>query len=106
MASATSLIRGVLISLPLIALLNVHAATAQRSGDEIFQTYCAACHSTGWNGAPISGIKGDWEPRLANGVETMLQNSKQGLNTMPPMGTCTDCSDAELRAAIEMMLKF
>ncbi len=90
------------------AILLAFATTpaTQRSGDQIYQSFCGACHGTGWNGAPITGIEGDWTPRLTNGVDTMVQNVKQGLNTMPPMGTCTDCSDAELKAAIEIMLKF
>jgi cytochrome c5 len=36
----------------------------------------------------------------------MLKNSKQGLNAMPPKGTCTQCSDAQLQAAIQLMLQF
>lgn len=77
-----------------------------RPGDQIYQTYCAVCHATGWNGAPITGIREDWDSRAAAGVDAMLRNVKQGLNTMPPMGTCMDCSDAELRAAMEEMVKF
>lgn len=80
--------------------------TPARSGDQIHQTYCAVCHATGWNGAPVTGIRDDWQSRVAAGVDAMLSNVKQGLNTMPPMGTCMDCSDAELRAAIEEMMKF
>lgn len=78
---------------------------SQRSADQIYQSFCSACHGTGWNGAPISGIENDWTPRLGNGADAMLANVKQGLNTMPPMGACNDCSDAELKAAIELMLK-
>ncbi|MBB6092948.1 cytochrome c5 [Povalibacter uvarum] len=80
--------------------------TPARPADQIYQTYCAVCHATGWNGAPINGIKDDWESRAAAGFDSMLRNVKQGLNTMPPMGTCMDCSDAELQAAIEEMMKF
>jgi cytochrome c5 len=78
----------------------------QRDAELVYQSFCGSCHSTGWNGAPISGIKDDWTPRLDNGFDAVFQNAKQGINTMPPMGTCTDCSDTELKAAIELMLKF
>jgi cytochrome c5 len=90
------------------AMLIAPATTpaTQRSADQIYQSFCGACHGTGWNGAPISGIENDWTPRLGNGFDALFANVKQGLNTMPPMGTCTDCSDAELKAAIELMLKF
>jgi cytochrome c5 len=89
-------------TLSTVALSN----TPARSADQIYQAYCAVCHATGWNGAPINGIKDDWEPRAAAGIDAMLRNVKLGLNTMPPMGTCMDCSDAELRAAIEEMVRF
>ena len=44
------------------------------------------------------------QPRLATGFESLFKNAKQGINTMPPMGTCTDCTDEELEAAIRKML--
>ena len=89
-------------AVPIAAL---QANPSARSPDQIYQTYCGACHGTGWNGAPIRNIEGDWEMRTAAGMDAMLANVKQGLNTMPPMGTCMDCSDAELRAVIEKMIE-
>lgn len=90
---------------PLVLAVRTDAATA-RAPDQIYQAFCAACHNTGWNGAPITGIKADWEPRMADGIDGLLKNAKQGLNTMPPMGSCADCTDEELKAAIDVMLKF
>ena len=37
-------------------------------------------------------------------ADSLLRNAKQGINNMPPMGTCLDCTDAELQAAIRKML--
>jgi cytochrome c5 len=31
------------------------------------------------------------------------QNAINGINAMPPRGTCADCSDDEIKAAIEHM---
>ena len=75
-------------------------------GERVYQTYCYQCHGTGWSGAPLSGEKQDWQARIAAGMDAMLKNSKQGLNAMPPKGTCTQCSDAQLQAAIQLMLQF
>jgi cytochrome c5 len=80
------------------------AVKPPRAADAILNQYCNVCHATGWNGAPINGDPKDWQPRLATGLDEMLGNAKQGLNTMPPMGTCMDCSDEELKAAIRKML--
>jgi cytochrome c5 len=38
------------------------------------------------------------------GIDALVASAKKGKNAMPPMGTCMDCSDAELKAAIEFML--
>jgi len=79
---------------------------AKVDGEKVYQTYCYQCHGTGFAGAPLAREKQDWERRIAAGMETMLKNARQGLNAMPPMGTCTACSDAELQAAIAQMLQF
>lgn len=42
--------------------------------------------------------------RVATGIDSMLANLKNGIGAMPPMGTCTDCSDEELTAGIEYMV--
>jgi cytochrome c5 len=79
-------------------------AKAPRTPDAILNQYCNVCHLTGWNGAPLSGDANDWQPRLSTGFDSLFKNAKQGINTMPPMGTCQDCTDAELQAAIRKML--
>ena len=43
---------------------------------------------------------------VAKGFEAVFQNAKQGIDGMPPMGVCMDCSDAELKAAMQEMLRF
>ena len=79
-------------------------AKTPRTADAILNQYCNVCHLTGWNGAPLSGDVSDWQPRLSTGFDSLFKNAKQGINNMPPMGTCQDCTDAELEAAIRKML--
>ena len=81
-------------------------AEQTQRGQEIFRTHCGACHGSGWNDAPVAGVKEDWQPRLAKGFDAMFANVKRGMGAMPAMGACMQCSDAELKAAIEEMLKF
>lgn len=80
------------------------AAEAPRAPDAILNQYCNVCHLTGWNGAPLNGDANDWQPRLSTGFDSLIKNAKQGINNMPPMGTCQDCTDTELEAAIRKML--
>ena len=77
---------------------------AARSGETIYSTACVACHSTGVGGAPKMGAAADWAPRIAQGEAMMLEHSMKGLRAMPPMGTCMNCSEDEMKLAIEHML--
>lgn len=74
-----------------------------RSGEQVVTAHCAACHMTGAAGAPKIGTA-DWAPRKAKGVDALLASAIKGLNAMPPKGMCMDCSDDELKGAIEHML--
>lgn len=75
-----------------------------RSGEEIYKTKCFVCHMTGAGGAPKLEDKAAWAPRLKSGLETLLNSVKNGRNFMPPKGTCMDCTDAELKAAVKYMM--
>ncbi len=79
------------------------AAGGGRSGEEIYNKVCVACHAVGVAGAPKFGNKEEWAPRIAKGIDGLMQSALNGLNAMPPRGTCSDCSDDELKATIEYM---
>lgn len=79
------------------------SASGPRSGEEVYNRYCAACHSSGVMGAPKKDAAADWSPRLANGFDSVLANAINGINMMPPKGTCSDCSDEELTNTINFM---
>lgn len=80
------------------------AAGGARSGEAVFNASCTACHSAGVLGAP-KPHSADWQPRLEKGMETLLKHAIGGFNAMPPKGTCMDCSDDEIKAAIDFMLE-
>ncbi|MBB5187886.1 MULTISPECIES: c-type cytochrome [Zhongshania] len=61
---------------------------------------CYGCHSSGAAGAPKSGNKEQWALRTQKGLDTLLANTKNGLNSMPPKGMCMNCSDDDFRALI------
>lgn len=71
-----------------------------------YQATCFACHGTGQAHAPVVGDVIEWEIRLDKGIDTLVQNTVNGLNgMMPARGLCTDCSDDQLRAIVEYMLE-
>ena len=91
-------------SAPAMSAAAPAASAEPRSGDAVYNAVCIACHGTGAAGAPKVGDSGAWAPRAAQGIDTLLTHATNGLNAMPPKGTCGDCSEDELKAAIEYML--
>ncbi|MBC8494178.1 MAG: cytochrome c5 family protein [Candidatus Thioglobus sp.] len=83
----------------------VKTAAKARSGEEVYTAVCASCHSVGVMNAPKFGNKADWAPRVERGIADLVKVSISGKGAMPPKGTCMDCSDDELKAAIEHMIK-
>ncbi|MDX1802822.1 MAG: cytochrome c5 family protein [Alcanivorax sp.] len=80
------------------------ASTGPRTGEQVFNGACTTCHSTGAAGAPKVGNKSDWAPRIAKGEDTLVKHALHGFNAMPPKGMCSDCSEKEIRNAIEYMI--
>ncbi|EFH72865.1 c-type cytochrome [Vibrio cholerae] len=80
------------------------APTGPRDGATVYGTFCTACHSAGISGAPKTGNAADWEPRIAQGKDVLKNHAINGFNAMPAKGTCMDCSDDEIVAAIEHMI--
>ena len=78
---------------------------AARSGDAVYNQFCFACHATGVSGAPKVHNAADWAPHLAKGDAALWTSVTKGLNAMPPKGTCMNCSDDELHAAMAFMSK-
>ena len=77
--------------------------TGPRTGQQVYQASCFGCHGTGALGAPKTSA--DWSARASKGADVLLSNAINGFNNMPARGTCMDCSDDEIKAAIEFMMK-
>ncbi|MCF7982588.1 MAG: cytochrome c5 family protein [Pseudomonadales bacterium] len=79
------------------------APVAGRSGEAVYNSACVVCHGAGVAGAPIVGNKDAWSSRIAKGDEALFNSAINGINAMPPRGTCMGCSDEELQAAVKYM---
>lgn len=81
------------------------APAAVRTGDQVYQAACAACHDAGVTGAPRTADAGNWAQRLEEkGLETLVVHAIQGFKGMPARGGNPNLSDAEVRAAVEHIL--
>lgn len=80
------------------------APSAARTGEQVYNAACQACHATGAAGAPKLGDKAAWAPRIQQGMDTLMTHALKGFNAMPARGTCGNCSDQEIRGAVEFMI--
>ncbi len=76
--------------------------TGPRTGEQVYQGACFACHGTGALDAPKKGDAA-WKPRLAQGIDVLKKHAIEGIRSMPPRGTCADCTDDEIENAIHFM---
>lgn len=81
-------------------------AVAARSGEDVYNAACMACHSTGAAGAPKVGDAAAWSPRIAKGMDALYESGVNGLpgTGMMAKGGCVSCSDAEVDAAVDHMV--
>lgn len=76
-----------------------------RSGKEVFDAVCSACHTAGVAGAPKIDDKAAWEPRVKTGLDSLIGSATNGKGAMPPRGGNPAVTDEELRATIIYMTK-
>lgn len=88
----------------LLTLLSCSAITVQAAQDpqEVFSRSCGLCHD-GQSIAPRKGDTQAWQPRLAQGMDTLVKHVVEGFNGMPPRGLCMDCTTEDYQALITLM---
>jgi len=75
-----------------------------RPGGEVYAAACSSCHDTGAAGAPKTGNSGDWAERFKQDTETLYSHAINGYNAMPAKGGCRDCSDQEVKNAVDHII--
>lgn len=86
---------------------SVNPVATTLSGPQVYNEACIACHGGGIGGAPMLTDAANWEPRIAQGDETLYSNAINGYQGsagyMPPKGGRLDLSDEEIIAAVDYM---
>jgi len=73
-------------------------------GKAIYDQICQACHAGGLAGAPKTGDKAAWAPRIARGNALLLEHAIKGIRMMPPKGGNPDLSEQQVKGAVEYMV--
>ena len=86
---------------PPVAAVVATVALKAKSGEEVFNGACVACHGAGIAGAPKVGDKASWAPRIAQGLNTLYEHAIKGFKTMPAKGGQVALSDDDVKAAVD-----
>lgn len=86
------------------------AAAAPQSGQQVYDNVCIACHHPpGIGGAPGLGDRAAWAPRIAQGLDTLIDHALRGFSgsagIMPRKGGRPDLSDEEIIEAVKFMVE-
>ena len=73
------------------------------SGEKISQVNCILCHGAGGMGARKIGDAAQWEARIAQGKDKLIDHAIKGINMMPAKGGNAALSDEEVAAAVIWM---
>jgi cytochrome c5 len=91
----------------LLAVLTLSAASAawaaDRTGREVVEQTCSACHADGKDGAPKIGDFGAWAQRAQGGFDKLSEHAIAGKNKMPAHGGQSTLTDLEITRAIAFM---
>lgn len=78
------------------------ASVVLRTGEQVYQAQCTACHASGAAGAPKSGDAAAWAPRIATGYAALLNSALKGKGAMAAQGG-GEFSDFEIGRAVVFM---
>jgi cytochrome c5 len=73
-----------------------------KTGEQVFNAQCTACHTTGAAGAPKFGDAAAWGPRVKTGFESLLHSALKGKGAMGAQGG-GDFDDFEIARAVVYM---
>lgn len=76
----------------------------ERSGKEVVDKVCVACHGSGANGAPKIGDSDAWSKRASRGLTGLTDSALKGIRQMPAHGGHPELSDLEVARAVTYMV--
>ena len=76
--------------------------SALKTGEQVYQSACIACHGSGAAGAPKFADAAAWAPRIKTGYDALLNSALKGKGAMGAQGG-GDYSDVEIGRAVVHM---
>jgi cytochrome c5 len=75
----------------------------ERTGKQVVEAVCSACHATGALNAPKIGDAGAWGPLIKDGHAHLTEMAIKGVRQMPPKGGNPQLTDEEVARAVAFM---
>jgi cytochrome c5 len=86
-----------------VEVTDPNAPKVEKTGKEVVDAVCSACHATGALNAPKIGDKAAWASHISVGLDHLTQNAIKGIRQMPARGGNPDLTDTEIARAIVFM---
>lgn len=86
-----------------VSLKDTSTPQAAKSGEQVVNEICIACHGIGALGSPKISDAGAWGPRISQGYDTLVKHAIEGIRAMPARGGNGDLSDIEVAGAVAYM---
>jgi cytochrome c5 len=75
----------------------------QRTGKQVVEAVCVACHATGALNAPKMADAAAWQPLIKDGHAHLTEMAIKGVRQMPPKGGNPQLTDDEVARAVAYM---
>lgn len=79
-----------------------------KDGLSLYKAACTTCHGQGIGGAPKTGDRGAWGPRIAQGKATLYEHAIKGYTgkagVMPAKGGRIDLDDALIKMGVDYLI--
>ncbi|MCB5363717.1 cytochrome c5 family protein [Pusillimonas sp. CC-YST705] len=85
------------------ALVDANAPKVFKTGQQVYESTCTACHAAGVAGAPKTGDTAAWAPLIDSGMQALMKVALEGKGAMPPKGGNPTLSDFEIERAVVYM---
>ena len=81
------------------------AAAAAKSGEQVYEGVCVACHGSGVAGAPKLKDAQAWKPLIEEGQPVLTAHAWVGVRAMPQKGGSPDLKLSEFSRAVAYMAR-
>lgn len=85
------------------ALVDANAPKVFKTGQQVYDSTCTACHGAGVAGAPKVGDAAAWAPLIGSGMDALMKIALEGKGAMPAKGGNPTLSDFEIARAVVYM---